>query len=63
MANDLNLTDYDKIIIALFRQKYKSGKGKSEIGFTKDELVETANKLGMELRTKEINWVGSKLQI
>ena len=50
MANDLNLTDYDKIIIALFRQKYKSGKGKSEIGFTKDELVETAKKLGMELR-------------
>jgi len=50
MSNDLNLTDYDKIIIALFQKKYKSGKGKREIGFTKDELVETAKKLGMELR-------------
>jgi len=50
MANDLNLTDYDRIIIALFQKKYKSEKGKKEIGFTKDELVETAKKLRMELR-------------
>jgi len=50
MADNTNLADYDKIIAALFRQKYKSSKTKDELGFTKDELAQTARKLKLDLR-------------
>jgi hypothetical protein len=37
-----NLTDYDKIITALFNKKYKPAKKMDRVDFTKDELVEIA---------------------
>jgi len=50
MVNDLNITDYDKIIISLFKKKYRTTEEKGEIYFTKDEIVATAKKLKIELR-------------
>lgn len=50
MSNDSNITDYDKIIVSLFKKKYKATEEKSEIYFTKDEIVATAKKLKIELR-------------
>jgi len=46
----MSLADYDKIITALFRQKHKSSKTKDKLNFTKDELVQTARKLKLDLR-------------
>jgi len=46
----MNLANYDKIITALFKQKYKSSKTKDKLDFTKDELVQTASKLKLDLR-------------
>jgi len=45
-----NLTDYDKIITALFNKKYKPAKKMDRVDFTKDELVEIAKKLKIALR-------------
>ena len=50
MAKRPILTDYDKIIAALFKKKFKLKQKISELNFTKDELVETANELGIQLR-------------
>jgi hypothetical protein len=45
-----NLTDYDKIITALFTKKYKTTRKMDRVDFTKDELVEIAKKLKIPLR-------------
>lgn len=50
MSNNSIITDYDKIIISLFREKFKCAKTKDAIDFTKDELVATARKLKIPLR-------------
>ncbi|MBN2271094.1 MAG: hypothetical protein JXN61_10795 [Sedimentisphaerales bacterium] len=50
MANNVNLADYDKIITALFKLKLKSGKSKTSLDFTKDELVQVAARLKLDLR-------------
>jgi len=50
MAKRPILTDYDKIIAALFKKKFKPKQKTSELNFSKDELVETANELGIQLR-------------
>ncbi|MHC4478424.1 MAG: endonuclease [Planctomycetota bacterium] len=50
MVRSSSLSDYDKIISALFKKKYTSRKKGHEIEFTKDELVETANRLKIPLR-------------
>ncbi|MBN1764443.1 MAG: hypothetical protein JW860_04230 [Sedimentisphaerales bacterium] len=43
-------SDYDKIITALFNKKYNANRANKEINFTKDELVETAKEIGVQLR-------------
>jgi len=50
MAKRSILTDYDKIIAALFKKKFKPKRKTGEVNFTKDELVKTANELGIQLR-------------
>jgi hypothetical protein len=50
MKNSATLTDYDRIIVALFKDKYRTYKTKDEIDFTKDELVAIAGKLKISLR-------------
>jgi len=50
MASNADLTDYDKIITAVFNRKCKSIKKRDAIDFTKDELVETAKSLNIPLR-------------
>ncbi|MHC4644824.1 MAG: endonuclease [Planctomycetota bacterium] len=50
MAVNSNLTDYEKIIAALFKKKRRGSSKPDRIDFTKDELVETARNLGMQLR-------------
>jgi len=50
MPPTVNLTDYDKIISALFDAKSSENPEAEEIHFTKDEVVATAAKLGIILR-------------
>lgn len=48
MAN--SNTDYDKVIVLLFNKKYKENLDKNEIYFTKDELIQVASELGINIR-------------
>lgn len=50
MPRENNLTNYDKIILTLFMAKYKENTEATEIDFTKDEIVATADELNITLR-------------
>jgi len=48
LPNQVSETDYDKVIVRLFMSKFKDNM--AEIEFTKDELVEAAQELGIPIR-------------
>lgn len=50
MEDNLRITEYDRIISCLFKKKRTNSEDERELDFTKDELVETAQELGIMLR-------------
>lgn len=50
METNPSITQYDKIISSLFEKKHSDEENKEELKFTKDEIIETAQSLGITLR-------------